>query len=162
LLVEDAGAEPQGIETIVVSRGPGSFTGIRSGLASAAGLAAATGAEVVAFDSLLVQAARSAPAPEVWAAQPGRRGEVYAQRYRVRPEAAPTPLGEIEILRLDSLVDRGPWMASDSLDLGAAVRGLALRGGAEALLELLRWGGTPQEVEPLYVEGPPIQRKRES
>ncbi len=79
LLMEDAGLEPSAIEQVVISRGPGSFTGIRAGIATAQGLAAATGAEILAFDSLLVQAARCGPDDRVWAAQPGRRGEVYAQ-----------------------------------------------------------------------------------
>ena len=48
LLVEDAGIEPSDLGMIVVSRGPGSFTGIRAGLATALGLAAATGAKCVA------------------------------------------------------------------------------------------------------------------
>jgi len=36
LLAEDAGCAPGAIERVVVSRGPGSFTGIRAGLATAA------------------------------------------------------------------------------------------------------------------------------
>ena len=44
LLVEDAELEPSDIERVVISRGPGSFTGIRSGLATAQGFSAATGA----------------------------------------------------------------------------------------------------------------------
>ncbi len=87
LLVEDAGLEPSAIERVVISRGPGSFTGIRAGVATAQGLAAATGAEIIAFDSLLVQAARCRPAAAVWTAQPGRRGEVYAQSYSIDERA---------------------------------------------------------------------------
>lgn len=156
LLLEDAGLEPSAIQRVVISRGPGSFTGIRAGIATAQGLAAATGAEVIAFDSLLVQAARCAPADEVWTAQPGRRGEVYARPFRVLGTAVPEPLGEVEIVRVSTTDDRAPWIASDSLDLGRGERMTPTRSAAEALLFLAEQEADPQPVEPLYVEGPPI------
>ena len=156
LLIEDAGMEPSAIERVVISRGPGSFTGIRAGIATAQGLAAANDAEIVAFDSLLVQAARCGPVDEVWAAQPGRRGEVYARSFRTFDQRVPEPLGKIEILAVSTLGDRGPWIASDSLDLGDGGRVTPARSAAEALLLLARRGAESQPVEPLYVEGPPI------
>lgn len=157
LLVEDAGIEPDAIERVVISRGPGSFTGIRAGIATAQGLAAATGAEVIALDSLLVQAGRCGPSPKIWAAQPGRRGEVYAQPFEVRDDGAPLVLGEIEILAVGMLGDRGPWVGSDSLDLGEGDRLVPCRSAAESLLCLAELGVESQPVEPLYIEGPPIQ-----
>ena len=156
LLVEDAGLEPAAVGRVAVSRGPGSFTGIRSGIATAEGLAVATGAEVLAFDSLTVQAARCEGPCEIRAAQPGRRGEVYARRYRCLVDAAPEPLGEIEIFAVETLAADQPWIAAESLDLGTAARGLPVRTAAEALIELVRLGADPQPNEPLYIEGPPI------
>lgn len=156
LLVEDAGFEPSAIERVVVSRGPGSFTGIRAGIATAQGLAAATGAAISAYDSMLVQAARCPPGAEVWAAQPGRRGEVYARAFEIPSQGAPVPRGEIEILPVAALGDRGPWVAADSLDLGEADRLIPRWSAAEALLALVDVGAESQAVEPLYVEGPPI------
>ncbi len=156
LLVEDAGVDRSAIARVAVTRGPGSFTGIRSGLATAAGLEAAVGATVTAYDSLLAQAARCDGPAEVWAAQPGRRGEVYARKFEVVEGRAPEPCGEIEILAVSDAGRLGPWVAADSLDLGAAERAAVTRSAAEALLELLRLGAPAQPVEPLYVEGPPI------
>ncbi|MCU0305590.1 MAG: tRNA (adenosine(37)-N6)-threonylcarbamoyltransferase complex dimerization subunit type 1 TsaB [Thermoanaerobaculales bacterium] len=158
LLVEDAGLAPTAVERVVVSRGPGSFTGIRSGIATALGLAAATGAIVRAYDSLLVQAARVTPPGEVWAAQPGRRGEVYARRFGLGEGAVPIALAPIEILAVADLGGRGRWIAPDALDLGTAERAVPCRSAAEALLRLDGGGADPQPVEPLYVEGPPIHR----
>lgn len=156
LLVEDAGIEPSAIDRVVISRGPGSFTGIRAGIATAQGLAAATGAEIIAIDSLLVQAGRCGPSARVWAAQPGRRGEVYAQPFDVPAGGTPRTLGEIEILAISSLGDRGPWVASDSLDLGEGERLAPCRSAAESLLVLAEMGVESQPLEPLYIEGPPI------
>jgi len=58
LLAEDAGLTADAVDEIIVSRGPGSFTGIRAGLATAMGLEAAVGAEVLAYESLLMMATR--------------------------------------------------------------------------------------------------------
>lgn len=156
LLFEDAGVTPDELTRVVVSRGPGSFTGIRSGLASAAGMAVAGGAEIVAYDSLTMQAARCGADCRVWAAQPGRRGEVYARPFRVVPGAPPEALSELEIVPLAVADARGPWVAAEALDLGAAPRAATVRSAAEALLLLAELGAPAQPVEPLYVEGPPV------
>jgi len=159
LLVEDAGVVPGDIERVLISRGPGSFTGIRAGIATAQGLAAATGVVIVAYDSLLVQAARCGSTTGVRAAQPGRRGEVYARAFEVPPGAAPSALGEIEIREVTGLGGDGPWVAPEPLDLGLAERVAPARSAADALLLLSELGVEPQPVEPLYVEGPPIHGK---
>lgn len=156
LLVEDAGLNPADLRRIVASRGPGSFTGIRAGLATAAGLAAANGAEMVAYESLLMLAARCDAAGEVWAAQPGRRGEVYARHFLVEDSKPPRALGEIEIVPIRDAGGRGPWVAAEALDLGGAERAQTVRSSAEALIRLVELEVPGDEPEPLYVEGPPI------
>jgi tRNA threonylcarbamoyladenosine biosynthesis protein TsaB len=156
LLVEDAGIRPADLGLIVVSRGPGSFTGIRAGLATAMGLAAATGARCVAYDSLLMLAARCCTPGTVWAAQPGRRSEVYAREFEIQSGGPPVGGGDIEVLPVDGLGGRGLWVASESLDLGGVETAAVDRGSAEALLRLCRLGVPSDPVEPLYVEGPPI------
>ena len=159
LLIEDAGLTPDAVSRIVVSRGPGSFTGIRAGLATAAGLAAATGAQCQAYDSLLMLAARCGGSGTVWSAQPGRRGEVYARSYEIEEEQAPHALGGIEIVAVDHAAERGPWVAAEALDLGGAERASTPRSSAEALLRLVMLGVTADPAEPLYVEGPPIHQR---
>lgn len=156
LVLEDAGREPADVATVLVTRGPGSFTGIRAGLATAAGLAAAVGCAVEAHDSLTVQAARLDGPAEAWAAQPGRRGELYARRYRLEPGAPPVALGGIEIVAVDALPADGTWLAAEAVDLGARLRGPAVRTAAEALVVLATAGAPPQPLEPLYVEPPPV------
>jgi tRNA threonylcarbamoyladenosine biosynthesis protein TsaB len=156
LLVEDAGLGREEVTEVVVSRGPGSFTGIRSGLATAAGLVAATGAVCLAYDSLLMLAARCGGASRVWSAQPGRRGEIYARRFEISDGCSPQADGEIEIVPVAALGRRGPWVAAEALDLGNAERAATVRGAAEALLYLAALETPADPPEALYIEGPPI------
>lgn len=156
LLIENAGLEPPAIEEVVVSRGPGSFTGIRAGLASASGFAAAVGCTFKAYDSLLMLAARCDGPAVVWSAQPGRRGEVYVRRFEIDAAGRPSPSGEIRISAVDDLDEEGPWVAVEALELGRVRRAEAVRSSAEALLRLSGSNVAASPPEPLYVEGPPI------
>ena len=156
LLVEDAGLAAHAIEEIVVSRGPGSFTGIRAGLATAAGLVAAVGAKICAYDSLLMLAARCSGTGRVWSAQPGRRGEIYARQFELVDGRSPQPMDEIEVLATTAAIERGPWAAAEALDLAGAARAAAVWSSAEALLRLDEMETAADAPDPLYVEGPPI------
>ena len=156
LLVEDAGLAGDSVAEVVVSRGPGSFTGIRAGLATAAGIVAAVGAKCLAYDSLLMLAARCGGPARVWCAQPGRRGEVYARQYEISEDRAPAALGEIEVLPISAVEERSPWMAAEALDLGEATRAVPIRSSAEGLLYLAGVGAPADAPDPLYVEGPPV------
>jgi tRNA threonylcarbamoyl adenosine modification protein YeaZ len=162
LLLEDAGEVPEHLGLVLVSRGPGSFTGIRAGLASVSGLASATGATTCAYDSLTVQAARCTAPGTVWAAQPGRRNEVYARQFAVAPGKPPQPQGEIQIMAVSDLHQQQPWVAAEALSLGQAQRAVAGCSAAEALLRLHALGVEPQPCEPLYIEGPPLQKQNMS
>jgi len=160
LLVEDAGVERESIREVLVSRGPGSFTGIRSGLAAALGLRAALGARVLAYDSLLMQAGRiSTPGP-VQTAQPGRRDEFYTQSYEIDQRGYPHARGDIEIRAIGDLAKEGPWLAADTLELGAVERAVPERSSAESLLRLPLLGIPSSEPEAFYLEGPPISVPR--
>jgi len=156
LLCEDAGVAPGELERVLVSRGPGSFTGIRAGLSSAQGLAAATGVSVAAYDSLMVQAARCGSCPRVWAAQPGRRGEVYVRPFSVGEGSVPAAVGEIQIVAVADLGTLESVVAAESLDVGGAQRSPVARTAAEALILLAELGAPADPFEPLYVEGPPV------
>jgi tRNA threonylcarbamoyladenosine biosynthesis protein TsaB len=71
------------IDRIAVTSGPGSFTGIRVGVAAARGLALATGAEIVSATSLAVIAAAVEPSRWTGAgllvAMPGPRGLIAVE-----------------------------------------------------------------------------------
>ena len=74
----DAGAAFPEISRIIVTRGPGSFTGIRIALAAARGLALVTGAEVAAVPTF--EALRPAEPPDgrLFAVLDTKRGSLYA------------------------------------------------------------------------------------
>jgi tRNA threonylcarbamoyl adenosine modification protein YeaZ len=72
------------VERIAVTIGPGSFTGLRVGIAAARGLALATGAELVGLTTLAVHAAHArslAGDVPVLAVLDAKRGEIYGQAF---------------------------------------------------------------------------------
>ena len=69
------------VDVIAVSVGPGAFTGLRVGVATALGLAVARGIPVVPLSSLEARASM-VHAPQVLALLDGRKGRAYAALYR--------------------------------------------------------------------------------
>jgi tRNA threonylcarbamoyladenosine biosynthesis protein TsaB len=105
-VLADAGLRYDALGALAVNHGPGSFTGLRSAVAAARGLALAADLGVLAVSSLEALAAGlrpdfsldpmagDSPAGEVLAALDARRGEVYAQRFGPDLRPLPGPLGE--------------------------------------------------------------------
>jgi len=88
-LLEECGRTASEIGAVVAGRGPGSFTGVRIGLATAKGLAQGLGVPLVAVPTLdtvafgALQASRDAGSGGIVAViGDAMRGEVYAARYR--------------------------------------------------------------------------------
>jgi len=129
-VVREAGARMADIGRIAVTTGPGSFTGVRIGLALARGLALALPAPIVGLTTL--QALRcnlgTVDAP-VAAAIDAHRGEIYLALFG--------PRGEPLLASLAARLDEAPHLVPDgALVVGtgatplieaAAARGKALR-----------------------------------
>ncbi len=78
-LLRSAGISARELDAIAVGLGPGSFTGLRVGLAAAKALAYAIGCPLVGLDSLEVVAQNAPPeALSVRVASDAQRGELYA------------------------------------------------------------------------------------
>ncbi len=81
----EAGLAPADIGQIAVTNGPGTFTGVRIGVAAARGLALASNLPVIGLTSLqaiaLCAIAADAPACPVAALIDARRGELYMALY---------------------------------------------------------------------------------
>ena len=84
--------EGRSADRILVGVGPGSFTGIRVGIAAAQGLAIGWGAELAGMSSLALLAAGSTGAGPVAAAMPGGHGELFVQQFNQSPLAPSTAL----------------------------------------------------------------------
>ena len=115
-LLGEAGLGWSDVERIGAGVGPGTFTGLRIGVAAARSLAQATGAELVAVSTLQTLArgaASEAPGHSVLAVLDARRGEAFAAAWSVAGErlAAPAALdpGDLAAL-LDPL--HAPWLAA--------------------------------------------------
>ena len=153
-----AGLGLEAIGRIAVTVGPGSFTGIRVGVAAARGFALSLGVEAVGVSTLAVVAeeARAAhPGRAVMAALDARRGEVYAQIFTAdgTAETAPLLLSHEEAQRLAR--------KSGALVAGSA-RAIVLGDGEAArpdifpplVLSRLAFSQHALAPSPLYLRGP--------
>ena len=86
---DQAGWTPGDLDVVVVDTGPGLFTGIRVGLATAQGLAATLGIPVMGASALDALALRAATGRRhIWSVIDVRRGEVAVAGYRPVPGGA--------------------------------------------------------------------------
>ncbi len=168
----------------VVSRGPGSFTGIRIGLATVRALAWARGTPVLGACTLDALAF-GAGLPEGALALvllDARKAEVYAAAYRGGPEG-PVPLGPPRLLKPADvgallppgdaavlLVGRGARRYRDALEAALAGRVVTLPdealdlpdAGWLALAAGLRPGPADDPLDPLYLRKPEAEEKWEA
>jgi tRNA threonylcarbamoyladenosine biosynthesis protein TsaB len=104
------------VERIAVGVGPGTFTGLRIGIATARGLAQSLGLELVGVSSLRALAHGAGNhAQRVLAAIDARRGEVFVAAYEggqelIAPQAV-SPDGVAELLESATIDARAEWLA---------------------------------------------------
>ena len=135
------------VERIVVDVGPGLFTGLRVGLATARSLAAARGIGLIGLTSLEILAADPLVEAEarVTAVVDARRGEVFAQRF-VLGGPRPVPDGEPVVVSPEALAGR---LADGDVLVGD---------GAERHAEMLRGAGA--RIVGLILPAPGVARPR--
>lgn len=84
-VLDAAGLRLKDLDRLAVSIGPGSFTGLRIGLATIKGLALGCNLPVAGVPTLEAFARALAPRPgTIWPLLDARRGELYAAAYRWR------------------------------------------------------------------------------
>ena len=120
--------------TILVGVGPGSFTGIRVGIAAAHGLAIGWDATLLGMSSLALLAASAHVDGEVAAAMAGGHGELFVQQF------------DAELRATSELLNAPPAAAA-----AAVPAEVAAGPGAEALIQA-RGHGRPVETWPSAAE----------
>jgi tRNA threonylcarbamoyladenosine biosynthesis protein TsaB len=162
-----AGLEAGSLDAVAAVVGPGSFTGIRTALALAQGIALAAERPALGVTTGEALAAALPGAAEVWAVLDTRRGGMFLERLRDGvPLAPPATLAERALPAPDRLVH----LAGDAA--AAAAARLSARGHAIALTdERLPWARhvgwvgarrlagevPPLALRPLYVEPPAVR-----
>ena len=106
-VLAEAGATPRDLGGVLALQGPGSFTGLRIGLATALGLHQALGVPATAVSTLRVLAARAAEPGPVVAAVDALRGEWSAQAFQ-----AGEPLSGMELVHGSALASLVPGIAA--------------------------------------------------
>jgi len=139
-LLERGGLSLSGLSGVLVSDGPGSFTGLRVGAAVAKALAYARGLEVRTAPSLMIRAmslAGATPASvPILAIADALRGEVYAAVYA------------FELGRVTTILAPSVWRPQTLLLSAPRPGSVVGDGPSEVLDRLADWAGTP-------VTGPP-------
>jgi tRNA threonylcarbamoyladenosine biosynthesis protein TsaB len=119
-LLGEQGWSPQEVDLIIVSRGPGSYTGLRVGIMSAKAFAYATGCTLIAVDTFAVIAAQApANVDSLDVFTDAQQDRVYYQRFvRTQPAGPMTPRTGLAILPFARWLDDGDkpaWVTGPGL-----------------------------------------------
>lgn len=158
-VLADAGVPLQAVERIGVTIGPGSFTGIRTGVATARGLGLALGVPTAGVTTLHILAAAAAsdyPGGAILAAIDAKRGEIYAQVFG--PDLK--PLSDAMALDLQGAralaAEHGAHVTGSAKGLIEGVEASAVPDHFSAGLaaRLVHGLNNPEKPKPLYLRAP--------
>ncbi|HZI17239.1 MAG TPA: tRNA (adenosine(37)-N6)-threonylcarbamoyltransferase complex dimerization subunit type 1 TsaB [Pyrinomonadaceae bacterium] len=172
-VLREAGARLEDVELFAAATGPGSFTGIRAGLATLMALARAKKRQAVGVPTLEALAHAARPAERLYAVLPAGRGELFAQLLSAPVEGGVEPLGPAghvapaELLRRAEALGGGlKWACGCAPEFAAqllpaaraaglearAAEGAAVEAGAGEWLVVEACGGLAVAVAALAVE----------
>jgi tRNA threonylcarbamoyladenosine biosynthesis protein TsaB len=121
-LLAAEGWRPRDLHGVLVSRGPGSYTGLRVGIMSAKALAYATGCALLAVDTFAVIARQAPPEANCLdVVADAQQGKLYVQRFaRPEPKVAALPTTGLSIQKGAewlSLLGPAVWVSGPGLRL---------------------------------------------
>lgn len=180
--LDAAGLSLDQIDAYGVATGPGSFTGLRVGIATIQGLALSRGARVMPVSNFEAHARRTPPSPErlgIWL--DAHRGEVFAtlrdidRRHVLEPPTSLTPAATLDqwsrsiaaggrIRFVGDAVRRYANFLSDRLGAAAIIDpAVPLLSGVIGQIACGDPSGTvlPHAIVPLYVRRPDAELARE-
>lgn len=138
----EAGVALEQVELFAVASGPGSFTGLRAGLATMKAFAATLERPSVGVPTLHAVALAAGASARVVAAIPAGRGEVFAQLLEVTNDARivewSAPAHVAPAVLLDEMAKHGAslkWAGGGAHALADAIRERALREGLRFVVE---------------------------
>jgi tRNA threonylcarbamoyladenosine biosynthesis protein TsaB len=138
LMLKDAGWQPADVKLVAATSGPGSFTGLRIGMAFAKTWAYARDCQALGVATLDVLAAQAeTEARMLWTVLDAQRGQLFAARYE-RANAG----DEWDCVQPVAILDRRQWL--EQLTDGCAVSG-------EGLTPLLPQLSSPATAQPRVV-----------
>ena len=120
-LLAEQGWRARDLDAVVVSRGPGSYTGLRVGIMSAKALAYATGCTLLAIDTFAAIARQAPPeALTLHVLADAQQDKIYVQPFRrAAPGAELTALIPLMITPADDWL---PWLGADAWVSGPGLR----------------------------------------
>jgi tRNA threonylcarbamoyladenosine biosynthesis protein TsaB len=166
VLLGEVGLAPRDVMRVVVDRGPGLFTGLRVGIATAIAFSQGLGAELVGVTSLEVLAHGAFDAGvrgTVVGCVDGRRGEIFAQTFELDDVVRSVSAAHVALPSdvADEWARRGApvTFTGDGVDryeglLGAVANGSSFAQpvpSVHAALSLGALGPATDEVVPLYL-----------
>ena len=167
-LLDAARLKPADLTGVIVSIGPGSYTGLRVGITAAKALAYATGCALVPVPTFLAIATRApAEAPELWVLADALQGQAYVQRFR-RDGLGFAPVDDLRIVPAAGHLPQAPadaWFSGPGVAVHAnllAGRRLVPEADREPTVESLFAAGREIApvtrpglfaLEPLYLRG---------
>lgn len=155
-VMDEAGLGFDQLDRVAVTVGPGSFTGLRVGLAFAKGLSAALGIPAVGIGSL--EALAQSHAGRVFAVLDAKRGQVYLQAF-----ADGAPVSAPDVLPIETAAARVAELAPDVLvgtgapllaDMRPSAKVIAVDHADPAAVAALAAVRAPTPPRPLYLRAP--------